>query len=486
MDGIIPLQEAKKVKKMIGSISALTTDAKSDTVAAINELDGRLKLLLPSAPPLLSTKTISLNGAIDCLLSNSVPNNTTSNIPNPASTVKATRSQQPESTTITSFGSGKSGSLSVELNKVQKGVKTLTSNNDSGVYGELVITRNQAFPLSTPGFWEDLDAKYKANANIPYGYNEIQMKHSETGATNVAGFIVDVPSTPAVSNVSISEVTCVPFYSSGIKQYGSGSVFRMISTITGVISHVYGNILATISGTGMSAYNYSLTDLSVSNPVNGTSITVDRQFTLTQTAAGLATFTMTAKHPLASNGSMSTTEKIMVKIGSGGIDESRRVSTTNTDFPNENPTSPSFNSSVAVNPWEAKIVGGVLKHDKTNYSVGYMPVGEDYSSHNTNQYINLVLPLGSVGNGKANCQINVTGSFTNMWIKLPGKTGWLDTQKDYLGTPPRNDGDASRDSGGVTNPHITFAGLTTADCNYVVVLRLKLTAGQSITSITVS
>jgi hypothetical protein len=484
LDGILGVQEAKKVKKMVGSTPALTTRHKENTVAAINELDSTLKLLLPSPPPDLSSKTLTMTGT-DCLLSYNVPDNTNGHKPLPASTVKTTRTLQPETTTITSFGSGRSGSLSVELNGTQKGNKSLTLGSDVGTYGELVISRDQAFPLATPGFYEDLDAKYKSISNMSYGYNEIQMKHTETGSTNKVGFVTDVVTTPSVSNIGITETTCVPAYSSGIKHYGSGSILSISATLNGTVSHVYGSSIAQITGSGLGGVSYNIADLNVTTPTNGLTVNLSKSITLNQSFVGLATYSVIAKHPLASQGSQSTNNNILVKIGGGGIDESRRVSTTNTDFPNENPTSPSFDSSLPLNPWEAKIVGGILKHDKTNYTT-YMPSGVDYSTHNTAQYINLVLPLGSVGNGKANAQINITGTFTNLWIKLPGKTGWLNTQGSYLGIPPRNNGDPCNDGASNQNPHVTFAGLTTADCNYVVVLRFKLVAGQTISSIIIS
>lgn len=489
---IISYLEAKKARKAVGKLPTLTTKYKKDAVGAINELDYLLGLLIPDSPPDLSSKTLTISGT-SCLLSNNVPDNTGGTVLIPGSLIKATRSLLPESSTISSFGAGNTGSLSVELNSAETGVRALIDGSDVGTYGELVITRNQSYPLATPGFWEDLDAKYKAIANIPYGYNKIQMKHSESGNTNVAGFVVDIGSgNPTVGVVNVAEqVGSVNYsYSSGIPHYGNGSVLGVTTSISNAITYVYGSTVAQIGCGGMSTASLSTIDLAINNPQNGEVINLSKYVTLNSNAFTQTSLFVNGLHPLASTTQAVCNKAILVRIGTvtEGIGSGSRVTTANSDFPAEVNTTPNFPSSSPAQAHDAKIVGGILKHDKTNYSVGFLPVGEDYSGHNDNQYASFVFNL----TGKNNATINISGGGTyydKCWIKLPGMTDWLDTSGYYPGAgTPINNGDPCRDGGGgsKTGFHVTFGANNTSSCGNKVLIRFKMSTGQSITNVSIT
>ena len=498
MDGIIALQEAKKVKKLIGKLPELLTDHKENAVVAINELKSTLSLLLPNSPALLSSKTISFIGT-SCLLSRSVPDNTTSHIPSAGSTIKSTRSKRPETSVITSFGSGKSGSLSVKLNGLQSGSKTLSAGNDSGTYGDLVITRNQDFPLATPGFWEDLDAKFLASSDLQAGYNEAQMLHSETGSTNLTGIIIDNGiGNPGISNFSLSQISIVTSYSSGVAHYGTNSVLRIQARLSNIITNVYASVLAQINANGgFGGVSLNASILGIGIPANGDLIDLLYDLTLTTQFFSKLVFTVLGYHPLASTASFSSTQNVLAKINTSGIEgisAGRRVYTGNWDETTydavspENPTVALYNSATIPQAHEAKIVAGILAHDVTNYMSGYMPAqpnGADFSSHAANQYCTLVFAL----NASSSATISVAGNYEKCWIKLPGITGWLDTMANYggAGTPSAN-GASCRTTGGVSKNTfaVTFGGNNTSVCGNTVLLRFKMKATHAISSITIS
>jgi hypothetical protein len=481
MDAVISFQEAKKAQRAVGKLNELNTNFKDHTVGAINELEFALSLLLPSPPPNLSTKTLTMNGT-NCLLAKDAPNNSGSVITT-GMTVRATRSLKPESNTITSFGSGNVGVLSVELNGQERGSKQLGAGSDQGTYQDLVISKDSPFPIETPGFWEALDARYKPSLDLQYGYNEVEMKHSTSGNTNIAGIVIDTEGNPNVSEIEIEEDFLSPSYSSGIVHYGAGSKFRISAKVKNTISYVYENTLIEVLGSGLSTKSYSIASLG-GEPVIGREIDFLDIVTLTQNYVGLGSYSVRGRHPLATNHIETTNKNILVKIGTGGVNEGLRVNTLNEEYPFENPIVPSFNSALPLLPHEAKIVGGELKHDKTDYRT-YMPVGLDYSNHNQYQYACFVFDLNSSTN--ANIILTGTGLYEKCWVKLPNVTGWLDTGLPYDGASTDfSDGRPCKVSGTKSNFIVTFGTNSSASSSNKILLRFKMSQDQIIRSIVVN
>ena len=84
--------------------------------------------------------------------------------------------------------------------------------------------------------------------------------------------------------------------------------------------------------------------------------------------------------------------------------------------------------------------GGVLRHDQTNYSTGYLPVGPNYSASRSGaQYYQVLLEQQFISSFK----IVVTGSYGGCWVCMPdnsawntslsGKNGWADMFTAYRG-----------------------------------------------------
>lgn len=473
----ISMQEAKKAARKVGNLKILKTNAKDNTVNAINELETILGKLIPAGPPTLSSKTLSLSG-VNCYLANGVTDNSNGSVPYSGALVFATRSAYPESSIVSTFLGGK-GTLSVYVNGVKSGERALDgTDSDVGTFGELIITNNVDYPADKPGFYKAISAKYKAIHQLPLGYNSVQLKHTDGGDTNIAGIVVDEAGNSPSVTAYTSIRTLVPAYTSGIPHLGLGSVVAVSASVGGIVTNVYSSSVVSVSGNGISSISYTPSQVGMpAVPSPGAQAVLSSTLTINQSYVGTTSFTVMGYHPLNGTGSASG-DPYLIKVGSGGIDETKRVGTSSGDYPNESPTAPSFNSETPVASHEAKIVGGVLKHDVTNYSQSVLS-GPDYSGHDTSQYACFVLPLAA----KTNANINVSGSYAKCWVKLPGITGWLDTSVNYPGAGnPTANGDGCKVSG----TSVTFGTNSTANCGNVIALRFKLVSGNSISSISVS
>jgi hypothetical protein len=162
--------------------------------------------------------------------------------------------------------------------------------------------------------------------------------------------------------------------------------------------------------------------------------------------------------------------------------------------------SATFNSSIVPASYEAVIRGGVLRCDQTNYSTGYLPVGPDYSSNPATQYISFVIQKIA-----SNMTIVISGSDpTGLWIKLPGLSqsipnatnGWWNGQQQYNFAPGQWPGSTGANAGamsskttgtGTVTYAITFGSASSAgSTNNMIIIRLVLSAGQSISNIQVT
>jgi hypothetical protein len=133
------------------------------------------------------------------------------------------------------------GDLSVFLNDSEDSTQALTSADNSGTYGSLVITSEADYNLYTaagvgttfgssiykPNLYKGFLAKAAKQANvISVGLNSFQLRHSTTGNTNVVEFVKDdVTSTPTVDLTTATignGVNGTYRYISGIPYYNTG------------------------------------------------------------------------------------------------------------------------------------------------------------------------------------------------------------------------------------------------------------------------
>ena len=159
------------------------------------------------------------------------------------------------------------------------------------------------------------------------------------------------------------------------------------------------------------------------------------------------------------------------------------------------PVSSAFNASATPAVYEAIVRGGTLRHDVTNYSTGYLPVGPNFSSGRTgNQYFQILLTRGAVSEFK----INVTGSYAGCFVCLPENStwttglsntnGWADMSNAYSGAGNPNNADngcalGSLMTGSSGSFTCVFGEESSSNGNNKILIRFKLTSGQSISTI---
>jgi len=157
---------------------------------------------------------------------------------------------------------------------------------------------------------------------------------------------------------------------------------------------------------------------------------------------------------------------------------------------------------------EATIRLGVMKYDVTNYSSGYLPVGPNRSGDTGAQYYTFAFRRQVV----SNFDINITsGGIAGLWIAAPGTAiddasglnGWIAASTTYggSGVPGSDTGNGGNGSDGcaftsgdriaastaLSGGYTMTLGsenMSSATAN-VVLVRIKLTAGQTVTAISV-
>ena len=159
-----------------------------------------------------------------------------------------------------------------------------------------------------------------------------------------------------------------------------------------------------------------------------------------------------------------------------------------------------FNASATPAVYEAIVRGGDLRHDVTNYSTGYFPVGPDFSSGRTGaQYFQMKFTQSAI----SGFNISYTGSLTGCWVCMPNNQTWMDGLSTYggwgnmfLAAPnsgaPRN-AFPGCSSGGVMDTNggtftCTFGTESSSNStgDAVILVRFKLTSGNSISDISFS
>ena len=414
-----------------------------------------------------------------------------------------------------------------------------------------------------PGLYKGYKAKINKAATV--GVNSWQMTHGGS-ATNTLEFVRDdLTSTPAVSAAgTLTQTTAGTFrYISGIPYYNSGSPSLTLAgaTITNLTGQTYtnqSNIVEVLSGT-----NYEGTSQSAISTQSFTYANIDGASTMLSsgiptvnvgtssayaigslavpiTTSGVRTvesLSIRARNVNGVGSSGNLTEKIQVHtaaqsgiseiaiavadaLGSTFDDDGIRI----TDFKSETTNNPSFTSSTnfytnapyseASDPGvagtkEATVRLGVIKHDVTNYSTGFLPAGPNRSGDTGTQYFTFAFRRAVVANFNINM---VSSGVAGVWIAAPGTTidntssinGWLDCSGVYggSGVPGANTGSGGNGSNGCAanggeviaantslNGSFTMTlgteNLTNATGN-VALVRIALTSGQSVTSLSIT
>ena len=429
---------------------------------------------------------------------------------------------------------------------VSFGLYAAGSNN--GTYDSLVIANNKDAAESTRNtgitslFYEVYDVKL-LNAASPDGYNKAYITH--TGTTGSTYWYED-PSTVGVPDMTFGTVSTpssgVTSTSSGVPHYtesGSNTFSYQISVtnLTGDMfySNNYRAIWAENATTGFTRPDqYKLFNETYVTSTQGThppqrnwGVGTAATCTATHTPRNVhATITSNHFHrwdvwtPYGNDQNERATlsqsvnimgtsadytnnvdeDSIECTVGSLSGGSAKRVNAGSTG---DNPTRvyTAWNSTGTPAVYEAIVRGGDLRHDQTDYSntSNWLPAGPDLSSGRSGaQYFQMEFTESAV----SEFQISYTGSLAGCWVCMPqnsawgtslsGTNGWADMFQAYRGAGVPTTAEPGCSSGGVMDTNGgTFTCVfgtesTSNDSGNRVLIRFKLTSGNSISDISFS
>jgi hypothetical protein len=419
----------------------------------------------------------------------------------------------------------------------------------------LNLSNNLAYPLTTPGFHETID--YAVNGfNVPAGWNTVQIIHSDAGQTSISLPSETSPSVvtglwyyddssilaPVFSSQAFSLKTSSLTYSSTIPHYNTGTKYQAGFTITwnpGQTAHdstSYSLIRTNAIGPWTSAGNKTYANLdytyldstsTVSNGVgpNSTDFTFNiiPGFGAWTTTTTVPQFDVDNSYANASSALPPLGAIVLYKTGttssSSFLDETNIFFTSavggsttgatrcenpdagvaNQDTPVFTAGSTLFNSQTStLLTTDATVVGTApnvnsLKHDRTNYSTGYLPAGPNLSTRvaGNSQYFTFRFIRSGVS--KFSITYTTTTGVAAIFCAMPGAGGTQSSLNKWLDMRIDNSVANGCALGGNMNPSAT--GTITYNCSFGILsstsssnneiwVRIKLNQNQSITGLT--
>ena len=522
-----------------GAFTISNTDHTKDS---INELNFILGKLVPSAPTTFNGLNISLTGTQGTayLCQGFTPtNNTGGSAPTAGQGYTRNTDSTITSNYINDVGPGDNGTVTGFVNAVGVGTTTLDTGTNNATSGAVQIADNKDASNSTRDsgitaeFYQVYDVRL-VNAASPDGYNLAKFTHGS--ATTNSVYWYEDPSTVGAPTIAFSGVTTPPSsshnvaYSSGVPHYtnNAANAFTYVATVTNASGDMYKYSNYKVINSDGATTGFTNSGHKYFNNFPGGSHPPARNYgvgagvtTLISTTPNNIHNTITSNHftrmdvvtpygsdnnnrvsfstPVNIMGTSATTSQvdedninISGTLGTGSGNATRVNAGATGDTPS--PVSSAFNASGTPAVYEAIVRGGTLRHDVTNYS-SYLPVGPNFSSGRTgNQYFQILLTRGAVSEFK----INVTGTYAGCFVCLPENStwttglsntnGWADMSNAYSGAGNPNNADngcalgtvMSGSSGSFT---CVFGEESSSNGNNKILIRFKLTSGQSISTI---
>ena len=519
---------------------AFTINNTDHTKDSINELNFILGKLVPDPPDTINGESFSLTGTagVGRLCQGFTPTNNTGGDLTPSAGTQYTRNTDSTITSnfLTEYGPGDAGTVTGFINAVGVGTTSLTAGDNSGVRDMIQIANDEDAANSsrntgiTSQFYEIYDVRF-INATSPDGFNKAFFTHDSS--TSAKTFWYEDPSTVSAPVISFSPITYPSSptlsYSSGVPHYtqASGNAFTYVLTVTNASGDMYNtNTFLTSDGQGNAFQNSgskSYTNFAGgTNPPTrnygvGTGVTtlitsIPRDLHTTVTSNHFTRYD--ARTPYGNHlnqrigfttaiNLMGTTARTNVidednilisSLGTGSGNATRVNAGSTGDNPTPVFTSWGGGSAGSVATYEAIVRGGILRHDTTNYA-SYLPAGPNYSAGRSGtQYFQIELIRSNV----SEFRISYTGSCTGCFVCMPnnsawttslsGTNGWADMFQAYRGAGVPTSGEPGCSSGGLMdNNGGTFTCVfgtesSSNDSNNRILIRWKLTSGQSITA----
>ena len=526
------------------SSNAVTLTTSTSVTDAIAELNFVLGKLVPASPPSFpgsSTLTLSTSTSTGRITNfTQTDNSGWGNLSVAAGTsVTATRVSTYAAGTITSVGPGDSGTVTSYFNGRSAGSTAMSTGSQNGTYGNLVIASDQDYhnvvSSVTAGFWESFNASL-TGTSVPAGWNRANIVHSSTGPTNTITWYYDSssPGTPTFSNTSIALNSNAVIYSSTIPHFTSSATFTIKGNVAKLSGDTYplavsssaSNMVTGSAGGALAAPSsvtyasagvtvplsqnlyvssgsaYFETTASVTtgfgSSASGPTVSVNNNYATGTSSALIVSGTPTILYKTGTASAMEeTTVTFGSTVGTGSGLAARIINPGSSDTPTQTASASLFNSQTStLQTYDATIVAAVLKHDQTNYSTGYLPVGPNLSSGRTgSQYFTFRFVRTSL----SKFNIKFTGTIAGLWVAVPGSAidtaasatnGWVSMASAYGGSGVPSSGCAL---GGVVTLNsavsahsktCTFGTVSTSDTGTnEVYVRIKLTSGQTVTAL---
>jgi hypothetical protein len=524
---------------LISNAITMTVDTTvTNGIAQLNEILGKLVPAAPIAFPgngYIAINSVSTYRMANFAQTDNTPSSRNVGGANIVSLVR--RASSYTTTTMNDMGPGNTGTVTLYKNGSPTGSRALGVGSDNGTYSDLVIGDNVDYSTKTGaagGFWESFDAN--ASGTVSAGWNEVYINHSQGGSSNIAYWYYDSSSPGAVvfSVPAIYPTSNVYSNSSTIPHYTSATVFTMTANVKNLSGDMFPTSNTFITGSSATGFgtpsslNYesagvtgvplpltrnlyvSSGNAQISTTVNiasgygttaiGPSLTGQNSYT-----SGTGSFSLgaTVLYKTATISSESTMEEsniwVQGNVGSGAGYGARIINPGSTDTPVQSASASLFNSNTStLLSYDATIVGATLKHDQTNYSTGYLPVGPNLSSGRGGaQYYTFKFSRASVG--KFN--IKFTGQLAGLWVALPGSAidttaaatnGWVDMSVAYPGSGVPSYGCAlggtvTLNTAGTQSKTCTFGSANSSDsgASGEIYIRIRLNAGQTITALAI-
>jgi hypothetical protein len=527
------------------AVTLTTTTSVTNGICLLNQVLGKLVPPAPSNFP--GGQTLTISSLSTYRMANITQVNNTANsltVAAGATVTTVRRAATYATNTIATVGPGDSGTIVAYRNNSNVGSVTLNplaTPTANGTYGgNLVITNNFDYSSAnaniTAGFWYVFSAAI-SGASAPAGWNDIVIVDTATGSTNVPSWYYDAssPGTPSYTSTTMTPPgSTTLLYSSTIPHYTNVNQFAIGTTVANVSGNMYptSNVLASGTAGGSFAapasvnYNASNVGSNILNSFQTASFTTTANVTTgfggSATGPSLAvnnsysTGTLTLTTALGNtvqykSGSATAVDEgniVVTSVGTGSGNAVRIVNPGTGNTPVYTGSEANFNSqSGTLETYDATVVGvgaqGVLKHDQTNYSTGYLPAGPDLSSGRTGtQYFTFKFVRTDV----SKFDITYAGNVAGMWVALPGSVidssssanGWINMATAYAGAgypgvnAPGNGSDGCA-LGGTVSLNTTVAS-TSKTCTFGTVsssstvdneiyIRIALTSGQSVTGL---
>ena len=502
--------------------------------------------LVPTAPDTFNGLSLSLTGTEGTayLCQGFTPtNNTGGAAPSAGSAYTRNSDNTITSSYINDVGPGDNGTVTGTVNSTDVGSITFDSNTNNGTDGGIQVNDNKDASNSTrnsgitANFYQVYDVRF-INATSPDGYNKAFFTHGSATTNEV--FWYEDPSTVAAPIITFSDMTTpssgshTVAYSSGVPHYtqSTNNNFTYVASVENATGDMYSYSDYKLLNSDGQTTGFSNPGHKYYNNFNGGTHPPARNYgvgtgvttLITQTPRNVHD-TITSNHfttfdaitpygedlneriSFSTNvnimGTTATTSKIdednilISSLGTGSGNATRVNAGSTGDNPT--PVFTSWTKSSSVAAYESVVRGGVLRHDQTDYSSGYLPAGPDYSSGRTGaQYFQMELIRSQV----SEFNISVTGSYGGCWVCMPdnstwttslsGTNGWADMFVDYINSGvPRNSfpGCAVGQSMSGTSGTFTCTFGTESssnDSNNRILIRWRLDSGDSITAMSFS